>query len=99
CYFNDTRPKTTKEVGVIAGLNFAIVYALNPKNARERRSKRKRSNSSKILVYDLGGRTFDVSVMLNGRTNSNSIFRIHTWDGCAIHMFYTCIHTLIYAYV
>ncbi|CAN1814313.1 Heat shock 70 kDa protein BIP2 [Linum perenne] len=64
-YFNDAQRQATKDAGVIAGLNVlrvvneptaaAIAYALNPKN----RSK----SSSKILVYDLGGGTFDVSVL------------------------------------
>ncbi|CAN1814318.1 Heat shock 70 kDa protein BIP2 [Linum perenne] len=61
-YFNDAQRQATKDAGVIAGLNVlrvvneptaaAIAYALNPKNAGEM-----------ILVYDLGGGTFDVSVL------------------------------------
>ncbi|CAN1814319.1 Heat shock 70 kDa protein BIP2 [Linum perenne] len=61
-YFNDAQRQATKDAGVIAGLNVlrvvneptaaAIAYALNPKNAGD-----------KILVYDLGGGTFDVSVL------------------------------------
>ncbi|CAN1814308.1 Heat shock 70 kDa protein BIP2 [Linum perenne] len=65
-YFNDAQRQATKDAGVIAGLNVlrvvneptaaAIAYALNPKNAGE-------MQRSKILVYDLGGGTFDVSVL------------------------------------
>ncbi|KAK0239549.1 heat shock protein 70 [Armillaria nabsnona] len=61
-YFNDAQRQATKDAGTIAGLNVlrvmseptaaALAYGLNKKGAE-----------SKIIVYDLGGGTFDVSLL------------------------------------
>ncbi|MCL8213237.1 Chaperone protein DnaK [Mesoplasma sp. JKS002660] len=61
-YFNDAQRKATKDAGAIAGLTVeriineptaaALAYGLENKNQEE-----------KVLVYDLGGGTFDVSVL------------------------------------
>ena len=63
-YFNDAQRKATKEAGTIAGLNVlriineptsaALAYGLNKKQKK------------KIVVYDLGGGTFDVTVLETG---------------------------------
>ncbi len=60
--FNDAQRQATKDAGTIAGLNVlrvmseptaaALAYGLNKKGAE-----------SKIIVYDLGGGTFDVSLL------------------------------------
>lgn len=60
-YFNDIQRQATKDAGKIAGLNVkriineptsaALAYGLN------------NGNPSKIMVYDLGGGTFDVSII------------------------------------
>merc|ERR1712062_413504 len=65
-YFNDSQRQATKDAGVISGLNVlriineptaaAIAYGLD----------KKRSNSdgeSNVLIFDLGGGTFDVSIL------------------------------------
>ncbi|TRM61057.1 heat shock protein 70 family [Schizophyllum amplum] len=61
-YFNDAQRQATKDAGTIAGLNVlriineptaaAIAYGLN-----------KKGGESQIIVYDLGGGTFDVSLL------------------------------------
>ncbi|CAN1814321.1 Heat shock 70 kDa protein BIP2 [Linum perenne] len=61
-YFNDAQRQATKDAGVIAGLNVLRVVNEPTAAAIAYRSKRSKS-SSKILVYDLGGGTFDVSVL------------------------------------
>jgi molecular chaperone DnaK len=63
-YFNDAQRKATKEAGTIAGLNVlriineptsaALAYGLDKKDAEQ------------ILVYDLGGGTFDATVLETG---------------------------------
>ena len=62
-YFNDAQRQATKDAGTIAGLNVlriineptaaAIAYGLDKKDDKE----------SRILVFDLGGGTFDVSLL------------------------------------
>merc|ERR1711944_42215 len=63
-YFNDSQRQATKDAGVIAGLNVlriineptaaAIAYGLDKKN--------KSNKESNVLIFDLGGGTFDVSI-------------------------------------
>ncbi len=63
-YFNDAQRKATKEAGTIAGLNVlriineptsaALAYGLDKKDAEQ------------IVVYDLGGGTFDATVLETG---------------------------------
>jgi len=63
-YFNDSQRQATKDAGVIAGLNVlrvineptaaAIAYGLD---------KKKDGKEVKVLIFDLGGGTFDVSVL------------------------------------
>ena len=63
-YFNDSQRQATKDAGVIAGLNVlriineptaaAIAYGLD---------KKKGSGESNVLIFDLGGGTFDVSIL------------------------------------
>jgi len=62
-YFNDGQRQATKDAGVIAGLNIlrvineptaaALAYGLDKKDGKERN----------VLIFDLGGGTFDVSVL------------------------------------
>merc|ERR1719453_888858 len=62
-YFNESQRQATKDAGVIAGLNVlriineptaaAIAYGLDKKGAGERN----------ILIFDLGGGTFDVTLL------------------------------------
>lgn len=62
-YFNDSQRQATKDAGAIAGLNVlriineptaaAIAYGLDKKNQGERN----------VLIFDLGGGTFDVSLL------------------------------------
>jgi len=63
-YFNDAQRQATKDAGAIAGLNVlriineptaaAIAYGLDKKDA---------SGEKNILIFDLGGGTFDVSIL------------------------------------
>jgi len=77
-YFNDSQRQATKDAGVIAGLNVlriineptaaAIAYGLD---------KKKGSKESNVLIFDLGGGTFDVSIL----TIEDGIFEVKSTAG------------------
>jgi len=76
-YFNDSQRQATKDAGVIAGLNVlriineptaaAIAYGLDKKGEGEKN----------ILIFDLGGGTFDVSLL----TIDDGIFEVKATAG------------------
>lgn len=75
-YFNDSERQATKEAGQIAGLDVkriineptaaALAYGLDKKNT-----------DAKIAVFDLGGGTFDVSILELG----DGVFEVKSTDG------------------
>merc|ERR1712001_113986 len=77
-YFNDSQRQATKDAGVIAGLNImriineptaaAIAYGLD---------KKKDEKESNVLIFDLGGGTFDVSIL----TIEDGIFEVKSTAG------------------
>ena len=76
-YFNDSQRQATKDAGVISGLNVlriineptaaAIAYGLDKKVSGEKH----------VLIYDLGGGTFDVSIL----TIEDGIFEVKATSG------------------
>merc|ERR1712188_330725 len=76
-YFNDSQRQATKDAGTIAGLNVlriineptaaAIAYGLDKKSAGEKN----------VLIFDLGGGTFDVSLL----TIDDGIFEVKATAG------------------
>merc|ERR1712142_934388 len=76
-YFNDSQRQATKDAGVISGLNIlriineptaaAIAYGLDKKVGGERN----------VLIFDLGGGTFDVSIL----TIEDGIFEVKSTAG------------------
>merc|ERR1712225_229863 len=76
-YFNDSQRQATKDAGAIAGLNglriineptaAAIAYGLDKKSAGE----------TNVLIFDLGGGTFDVSLL----TIDDGIFEVKATAG------------------
>merc|ERR1712223_1975838 len=77
-YFNDSQRQATKDAGVICGLNVlriineptaaAIAYGLD---------KKKGSAECNVLIFDLGGGTFDVSIL----TIEEGIFEVKSTAG------------------
>jgi len=76
-YFNDSQRQATKDAGTISGLNVlriineptaaAIAYGLDKKVGTERN----------VLIFDLGGGTFDVSIL----TIEDGIFEVKSTSG------------------
>lgn len=60
-YFNDAQRQATKDAGVIAGLD--VVRIINEPTAAALAYGMEHKKDQKILVYDLGGGTFDVSIL------------------------------------
>jgi heat shock protein 5 len=61
-YFNDAQRQATKDAGTIAGLN--VLRIINePTAAAIAYGLEKKTKDQKILVFDLGGGTFDVSIL------------------------------------
>ncbi len=60
-YFNDIQRQATKDAGTIAGLN--VVRIINEPTSAALAYGLNHGNPQKIMVYDLGGGTFDVSII------------------------------------
>ncbi len=63
-YFNDAQRKATKEAGTIAGLN--VLRIINEPTAAALAYGLDKKESENIAVYDLGGGTFDVTILETG---------------------------------
>ena len=75
-YFNDAQRQATKDAGAISGLN--VVRILNePTAAAIAYGLDKKSGEKNILVFDLGGGTFDVSIL----TIDNGVFEVIATSG------------------
>ncbi|KAJ3202515.1 ATPase with role in protein import into the ER [Entophlyctis luteolus] len=75
-YFNDAQRQATKDAGTIAGLNVARIIN-EPTAAAIAYGLDKSGKERNILVYDLGGGTFDVSVL----TIDNGVFEVLATNG------------------
>ena len=76
-YFNDAQRKATQEAGKIAGLN--VLRIINEPTAAALAYGLDKKGEEKILVYDLGGGTFDVTVLEIGE----GTFQVLSTDGNA----------------
>ena len=63
-YFNDAQRQATKDAGTIAGLD--VLRIINEPTASALAYGIDKENDATILVYDLGGGTFDVSILTLG---------------------------------
>jgi len=75
-YFNDAQRQATKDAGTISGMN--VVRILNePTAAAIAYGLDKKQGEKNILVFDLGGGTFDVSIL----TIDNGVFEVVSTNG------------------
>jgi len=75
-YFNDSQRQATKDAGQIAGLN--VMRVINEPTAAALSYGLDRANDDKtIAVFDLGGGTFDVSIL----EMQNSVFEVRATNG------------------
>ena len=75
-YFSDAQRQATKDAGTIAGPGRASASSTSRRRRRWPMAWTRRT-TSKILVYDLGGGTFDVSLMEIG----DGVFEVLATDG------------------
>nr|BDV50105.1 MAG: heat shock protein 70-like protein [Porcellio scaber clopovirus] len=92
-YFNDSQRQATKDAGTIAGLKVlriineptaaALAYGLDKQDKRDKRDKRDKQDKQEeieernALIFDLGGGTFDVSVL----TIADGLFEVKSTAG------------------
>jgi molecular chaperone DnaK len=84
-YFDDTQRQATKEAGEIAGLN--VLRIINEPTAAALAYGLDKENDQTVLVFDLGGGTFDVSLLEMGEgvievkaTNGDTHLGGDDWD-------------------
>src|ERR1700676_4128238 len=74
-YFNDAQRQATKDAGRIAGLE--VLRIINEPTAAALAYGREKNEGKKIAVYDLGGGTFDVSILEIG----DGVFEVKATNG------------------
>jgi molecular chaperone DnaK len=74
-YFDDSQRQATKDAGQIAGLN--VLRIINEPTAASLAYGLDKKKDERIAVYDLGGGTFDVSVLEIG----DGVFEVKSWTG------------------
>ncbi len=74
-YFNDSQRQATKDAGKIAGLD--VLRIINEPTAAALAYGQHRKGRERIAVFDLGGGTFDISVL----EIDNSVFEVRSTNG------------------
>ena len=78
-YFDDSQRQATKDSGTIAGLN--VLRVVNEPTAAALAYGLDKSGDSKVIVYDLGGGTFDVSVLELEDDDGEKTFSVLSTNG------------------
>lgn len=74
-YFNDSQRQATKDAGTIAGLE--VVRIINEPTAASLAYGMDKKKNEKIAIYDLGGGTFDISILELGE----GVFEVKSTNG------------------
>jgi molecular chaperone DnaK len=78
-YFNDAQRQATKDAGKIAGLE--VLRLVNEPTAAALAYGLHEKQRGRVAVYDLGGGTFDISVMKLISTNEGDIYQVLSTNG------------------
>ena len=79
-YFNDSQRQATKDAGRIAGLDVKRIIN-EPTAAALAYGLDKKGGDKKIAVYDLGGGTFDISIIEVAEVDGEHQFEVHATNG------------------
>ena len=89
-YFNDAQRQATKDAGKIAGLE--VLRIINePTAAALAYGLDKKKDAKTIAVYDLGGGTFDISILEIG----DGVFEVKSTNGASAVKISTCASSII----
>jgi len=78
-YFNDSQRQATRDAGRIAG--FDVERIVNEPTASALAYGLDKSKEVKVLVYDLGGGTFDVSILDIGTVDGDTVYEVLSTSG------------------
>ncbi len=78
-YFNDSQRQATRDAGRIAG--FEVERIVNEPTASALAYGLDKSKDVKVLVYDLGGGTFDVSILDIGEVEGETVYEVLSTSG------------------
>lgn len=78
-YFNDAQRQATQDAGAIAGLD--VKRIINEPTAAALAYGLNKEEDKNIIVYDLGGGTFDVSVLNIGKVNGKNVIEVEATNG------------------
>ena len=78
-YFNDSQRQATKDAGKIAGLD--VLRIVNEPTASALAYNLDKGEEVKVLVYDLGGGTFDVTVLDIGQVENETVYEVMSTSG------------------
>lgn len=78
-YFNDSQRQATKDAGQIAGLD--VLRIVNEPTAAALAYGLDKGGEGRILVFDLGGGTFDVSILELGDIGGDVVFEVKATNG------------------
>jgi molecular chaperone DnaK len=78
-YFDDSQRQATKDAGKIAGLD--VKRIINEPTAATLAYGVDKKKNEKVAIYDLGGGTFDISILEIGDSEGESVFEVKATNG------------------
>jgi len=78
-YFDDSQRQATKDAGKIAGLD--VKRIINEPTAATLAYGLDKKKNEKVAIYDLGGGTFDISILEIGDSEGESVFEVKATNG------------------